>query len=71
MSSSGVTDMQVALNWCISQGSIPIPGAKTLRHAEDNIGALGWSLTAAEVDELSRLADSAPRAMVQNIFQTS
>ncbi|EIE24793.1 Aldo/keto reductase [Coccomyxa subellipsoidea C-169] len=61
---------QVAVNWCIVQGTIPIPGAKTLKHAKDNIGSLGWSLKQAEVDELNSLADSVPQAMVQNVFQT-
>ncbi|BDA49221.1 probable aldo-keto reductase 2 [Coccomyxa sp. Obi] len=67
----GKSVSQVAINWCISQGTIPIPGAKNLRHATDNIGSLGWSLKQAEVDELSTLADKLPKAMVQNIFQTN
>lgn len=40
---------QVAINWCMRQGTVPIPGAKTLQQAEDNLGALGWRLTAGEV----------------------
>ena len=65
------TVAQVAINWCIAQNTIPIPGANSLRTVKDNIGALGWSLSRAEVDELSAAADRAPRGMVQNIFQTS
>ncbi len=61
----------VALNWCISQGTIPIPGAKTLKQAQDNMGALGWKLSASEIAALEAGADEAPRGMVQNIFQTS
>ena len=63
--------LQVAINWCIAQGTVPIPGAKSLRNAQDNINALSWSLSAAEVDELSAVADKCPRGMVQNIFQTN
>lgn len=63
--------MQVAINWCIAQGTIPIPGAKTLKNAKDNIGSLGWSLKQAEMDELNSLADKVPQAMIQNVFQTS
>ena len=63
--------LQVAINWCIAQGAIPIPGAKSLRNAQDNINALSWSLSAAELDELDSAADKAPRGMIQNIFQTS
>ncbi|MGK7888023.1 MAG: aldo/keto reductase [Leptolyngbyaceae cyanobacterium] len=64
------TMAQVALNWCISQGTIPIPGAKTVQQAQDNIGALGWSLTTGERDELTAAATRSPKRMVQNIFQT-
>jgi aryl-alcohol dehydrogenase-like predicted oxidoreductase len=49
---------QVALNWVLCKGALPIPGAKTLAQAQENLGALGWRLTAAEVaalDEASEL----------------
>jgi len=49
---NGKTPAQVALNWCICQGTIPIPGAKTVNQAKENAGALGWRLT---TDELSAL----------------
>lgn len=52
------TPAQVALNWLIGQGNtIPIPGAKNPRQAEQNAGALGWELTEAErqaIDEATR-----------------
>jgi pyridoxine 4-dehydrogenase len=65
------TARQVAINWCICQKAIPIPGAKTLVQAEDNLGALGWRLTASEMAALEDTADAAPRGMIQNVFQTS
>lgn len=49
----GKTPAQVALNWLIYQGALPIPGAKNARQAEQNAGALGWSISDAEADELS------------------
>ena len=64
------TMAQVALNWCISQGCIPIPGAKTIAQAQENLGAMGWQLSGAEVDSLTTAATKTPRQMVQNIFQT-
>lgn len=64
------TMAQVALNWCITKGAIPIPGAKTVAQAEQNIGALGWQLDAGEVAELDREAARVPKTMVQNNFQT-
>ena len=64
------TISQVAINWCICKGTIPIPGAKSLEQAKENIGALGWQLDSNEVAELDRAAASVDKSMVQNIFQT-
>ena len=64
------TMSQVAINWCISKGAIPIPGAKTLQQAQDNIAAQNWRLDAGEIEELDRAAKSIDKPMVQNIFQT-
>jgi aryl-alcohol dehydrogenase-like predicted oxidoreductase len=46
------TRNQVALNWLICKGALPIPGAKNATHAFDNAGAAGWRLTAADVAAL-------------------
>ncbi len=62
---------QLALNWCICKGTIPIPGAKNAEQAKENIAALGWLLDAGEIAELDRAAASADKKMVQNIFQTT
>ncbi|WP_375512706.1 aldo/keto reductase [uncultured Nostoc sp.] len=64
------TMSQVAINWCICKGTIPIPGAKSVEQAKENIGALGWQLDANEIAELDRAAVNADKKMVQNIFQT-
>lgn len=64
------TISQVALNWCIGKGTIPIPGAKTVEQAQQNLGALGWQLDAGEMAELDRVAAGLDKKMVQNIFQT-
>jgi aryl-alcohol dehydrogenase-like predicted oxidoreductase len=48
----GAAPAQVALNWLICQGVVPIPGARSAEQARQNAGALGWRLTA---DELARL----------------
>jgi aryl-alcohol dehydrogenase-like predicted oxidoreductase len=50
------TPAQVALNWLMSQpGVIPIPGAKTADQAAQNAGAIGWSMTEEEVEEIDRI----------------
>ncbi|MEP0805993.1 MAG: aldo/keto reductase [Chloroflexota bacterium] len=53
----GKTNAQVALNWLICKGALPIPGAKNVRQAQENIGALGWRLTEAEVASLDEMSD--------------
>ncbi len=53
----GKTCNQVALNWLLRKGTLPIPGAKNAVQVKENAGALGWSLSEAEVaqlDEASR-----------------
>ncbi|MEB3827241.1 aldo/keto reductase [Phormidium sp. CCY1219] len=64
------TPAQVALNWCICKGTIPIPGAKNLEQAKQNIGAMGWQLDAGEMAELDKVSARVDKPMVQNIFQT-
>ena len=62
---------QVAINWCMCQGTIPIPGAKSMGQAQDNCAAMEWRLSDGEVAALTEAADAVPRGMLQNIFQTS
>lgn len=52
----GKTPGQVALNWLIHQGTLPIPGAKSAAQASANAGALGWDLTDEEAERLSKIA---------------
>jgi aryl-alcohol dehydrogenase-like predicted oxidoreductase len=50
------TAVQVALNWLISNGVVPIPGAKNAKQAEQNAGALGWQITPAEREQLNNVS---------------
>ncbi|ESX51236.1 aldo/keto reductase [Mesorhizobium sp. C416B] len=47
----GVTSAQLALAWVLHQGDfiVPIPGARKIRHLEQNTAAAGIELSAAEV----------------------
>ncbi len=47
---------QVALNWTICKGTLPIPGAKNAQQAQHNAGAAGWRLSDDEVAELDDLS---------------
>lgn len=56
----GRTPAQVALNWLVLRGAVPLVGAKNARQVEENAGALGWSLTAEEAAYLESVAESWP-----------
>lgn len=68
--SKNKTMAQVAINWCMCKGAIPIPGAKNLQQAQQNTGALGWQLSDGEVSALETASNSCEKQMVQNIFQS-
>lgn len=53
----GKSNSQVALNWVICKGALPIPGAKNAEQAQENAGALGWKLTDDEVEKLDEASD--------------
>jgi len=65
----GKTPSQVALNWIIAKGAVPIPGAKNGAQAADNAGALGWSLTSDEVAELDAVALGGLRSISHRVWQ--
>jgi aryl-alcohol dehydrogenase-like predicted oxidoreductase len=52
----GKTPNQVALNWVLRKGALPIPGAKNAEQMRENLGALGWELTASEMVELDLIS---------------
>lgn len=54
----GKTVAQVALNYIVCKGAIPIPGARTEQQLVDNTGAMGWRLSETEVAILEQAADS-------------
>jgi aryl-alcohol dehydrogenase-like predicted oxidoreductase len=50
------TPAQIALNWLITQGAIPIPGAKNADQAQQNAGALGWQLDSEDFQKLESVS---------------
>jgi aryl-alcohol dehydrogenase-like predicted oxidoreductase len=52
---------QVALNWVVTKGAVPIPGAKNAAQATENAGAVGWSLSTEESRHLEQVADTVVR----------
>jgi aryl-alcohol dehydrogenase-like predicted oxidoreductase len=53
----GKTPGQVALNWIIKKGAVPIPGAKNRQQALENAGALGWKLSDSELIALDQASN--------------
>jgi aryl-alcohol dehydrogenase-like predicted oxidoreductase len=56
-SARGCTPAQLALAWVLAQGGhlAPIPGTKKRSRLDENLGALGLTLTGAELAEIDRL----------------
>ena len=65
----GKLPSQVALNWIIAKGAVPIPGAKNRRQAEENAGALGWSLDGDDLERLDRAALPGIRSLSNRFWQ--
>jgi aryl-alcohol dehydrogenase-like predicted oxidoreductase len=57
------TPAQVALNWTIRKGVMPIVGVKTAAQVAENAGALGWRLTDDEQVELDDLSKETQRTV--------
>ena len=55
----GKTLAQVALNWLLQRPGVtaPILGARTLAQLEDNLGSVGWALSADEMTKLNTASD--------------
>jgi aryl-alcohol dehydrogenase-like predicted oxidoreductase len=53
----GCTPAQLALAWVLSRGEdvVPIPGAKTRAHLEENAGALEVQLNAGDLQKIERV----------------
>ena len=58
----GCTSSQLALAWLLHQGDdiVPIPGTKRVKYLEENVGAVGVTLTPAD---LQRIDDIAPKGV--------
>lgn len=50
------TPAQVAINWTVCKGTLPIPGSKNASQARENLGALGWRLSESELSELDKIS---------------
>ena len=65
----GKLPSQVALNWVMTKGVVPIPGAKNRHQAEENAGALGWSIDDEDLARLDRVALPGIRNLQSRVWQ--
>jgi aryl-alcohol dehydrogenase-like predicted oxidoreductase len=59
---TGKTLPQIALNWLLQRPTVVnvIVGARTEQQLRDNLGALGWNLSAEQVAKLDAASDVSP-----------
>jgi aryl-alcohol dehydrogenase-like predicted oxidoreductase len=65
----GKLPSQVALNWVMAKGAVPIPGAKNRQQAEENAGALGWTVDQEDLDRLDAVALPGLRTLQSRFWQ--
>jgi len=51
----GMTPVQIALNWLISKGAMPIPKSTSPEHLLENLQAAGWRLSGEDVQKLDNI----------------
>jgi aryl-alcohol dehydrogenase-like predicted oxidoreductase len=65
----GKLPSQVALNWVMAKGAVPIPGAKNRRQAQENAGALGWTIDDEDLEQLDQAALGGIRTVQSRMWQ--
>ena len=65
----GKLPSQVALNWVMTKGAVPIPGAKNRQQAEENAGALGWTVDEEDLARLDAVALPGIRTLQSRFWQ--
>jgi aryl-alcohol dehydrogenase-like predicted oxidoreductase len=57
---TGKTVAQVSLNWVLSRPSVStiLVGARTEQQLKDNLGAIGWRLTAEQIERIDRASET-------------
>lgn len=62
---------QVAINWCRSFGTTPIPGIRNSQQAKDISQSFKWKLESKEIDFLNKLSQECSIQMPTNPFQSN
>lgn len=58
---TGKTPAQIALNWLLQMPGVtaPIIGARNMQQFDDDMGAIGWSLSADQMERLNKISAKA------------
>lgn len=59
-----VTTTQVAINYVLAKGCVPVPSVKNVKDADEIIGCLTWDLTDDEVKLLDNAADKSDKGQI-------
>jgi len=66
----GKSPAQIALNWAMCKGAVPIVGCRSVAQVDENLGACSFTLSGAEVAELDVAARQVRQPATQNVFMT-
>lgn len=51
----GKTPVQIAINWLVSQDNVTtLAKTRDIQHLEENLGAIGWNMEAADIERLRK-----------------
>ena len=59
-----VSTTQIAINYVVAKGCVPMPSVKNPKDADELVGCLGWSLLDDEVKMLDDAADMSDKGVV-------
>ena len=61
---TGVSTTQIAINYVVAKGCVPLVPVKNPKDADEVIGCLGWGLTDDEVKLLDNAADMSDKGQI-------
>lgn len=59
-----MTTTQIAINYVVAKGCVPVPTINNPREADELIACLGWDLTDEEVKMLDNAADMSDKGRI-------
>ena len=60
-----VSPTQIALNWVVAKGVVPLPGVNTNADANEVVGCIGWRLRAQDIETLDKAVEESRNTKVE------